>query len=201
MFAGAVRDHERREPVRTGLHHLGGMRPQEIAVAVPQGRGIQDRPVRQMAPRRESDQSGLAAPRWSGSRATTAAPLPNRKTPPAKAKETSASAPGPAGVGGPRQTPNRSEVVCGHVDIYPTLLDLAGVTVPGQPPVDGVSLVPLLDGTMTARPKPLGFMLWNGKGDGEFEAADFVADTQGVWIDSQYKLHVFGRPMSTANSP
>jgi arylsulfatase A-like enzyme len=84
----------------------------------------------------------------------------------------------------------RTEVVCGHVDIYPTLLDLAGVTVPGQPPVDGVSLVPLLDGQMTARPKPLGFMLWNGKGDGEFKAADFVADTQGVWIDGQYKLAV-----------
>ena len=28
---------------------------------------------------------------------------------------------------------------------------------------------------MTARPKPLGFMLLNGKGDGEFKAADFVA--------------------------
>jgi arylsulfatase A-like enzyme len=56
----------------------------------------------------------------------------------------------------------RTEVVCGHVDIYPTLLDITGVTVPGQPPVDGVSLVPLLDGQMTARPRPLGFMLWNG---------------------------------------
>ena len=84
----------------------------------------------------------------------------------------------------------RTEVVCGHVDIYPTLLDLAGVTVPGQPPVDGVSLVPLLDGQMTARPKPLGFLLWNGKADGEFKAADFVSDTQGVWIDGQYKLVV-----------
>jgi arylsulfatase A-like enzyme len=61
---------------------------------------------------------------------------------------------------------------------------------PGQPPVDGVSLVPLLDGQMTARPRPLGFMLWNGKGDGEFKTADFVSDTQGVWIDGRYKLVV-----------
>lgn len=42
-------------------------------------------------------------------------------------------------------------------DLYPTLLDLLNVEIPGQPPLDGVSLVPLLDGTMAERPQPIGF--------------------------------------------
>jgi arylsulfatase A-like enzyme len=84
--------------------------------------------------------------------------------------------------------PLRTSVVCGHVDMYPTVLDLTGVSVPNQPVLDGVSLVPLLDGKMPERPKPLGFMLWNGKGG--FDKADFVKDTQGVWIDGKYRLSV-----------
>ncbi len=43
------------------------------------------------------------------------------------------------------------------VDIYPTLLELAGAKVTRQPVLDGISLVPLFDGKLTARPKPLGF--------------------------------------------
>jgi arylsulfatase A-like enzyme len=48
---------------------------------------------------------------------------------------------------------------CTTYDIYPTLLELAGVTVTKQPPLDGISLVPLLHGNMKDRPKPMGF--WN----------------------------------------
>ena len=48
-------------------------------------------------------------------------------------------------------------VPCGTVDIYPTLLELAGAKVAKQPVLDGVSLVPLLDGKMTSRPRPMGF--------------------------------------------
>lgn len=50
-----------------------------------------------------------------------------------------------------------TEVPCNTCDIYPTLLEIAGVTMPNQPPLDGVSLVSLLDGKMDARPKPMGF--------------------------------------------
>ncbi len=43
-------------------------------------------------------------------------------------------------------------------DIYPTLLDITGVTVVGQPePLDGLSLVPSIEGVEAARPKPIGF--------------------------------------------
>lgn len=48
------------------------------------------------------------------------------------------------------------DIPCGTVDILPTVLELAGAPVPKRP-LDGQSLVPLLDGTMTARARPLGF--------------------------------------------
>ncbi|MEQ2007889.1 MAG: sulfatase-like hydrolase/transferase [Limisphaerales bacterium] len=48
-------------------------------------------------------------------------------------------------------------VPCGTVDIYPTLLELAGAKVAKQPVLDGISLVPLLDGKMTSRPRAMGF--------------------------------------------
>ena len=50
-----------------------------------------------------------------------------------------------------------TDVPCVTSDIYPTLLQIVGVTMPNQPPLDGISLVPLIDGKMTARPKPIGF--------------------------------------------
>ena len=42
-------------------------------------------------------------------------------------------------------------------DMYPTLLEIAGVHLPKQPPLDGISVVPLLQGSMEARPEPIGF--------------------------------------------
>jgi len=48
-------------------------------------------------------------------------------------------------------------VPCVTSAIYPTLLQIVGVTMPNQPPLDGINLVPLIDGKMTARPKPIGF--------------------------------------------
>jgi len=80
-----------------------------------------------------------------------------------------------------------------HMDIYPTLLDIAGAKVSGQPPLDGISLRPLIDGEMSQRPRPIGFMLRPRKGEPghrSLEELDFVADTQGVWVDGRYKLIV-----------
>ncbi len=42
-------------------------------------------------------------------------------------------------------------------DIYPTLLDIVGLDMTGQPPLDGISLLPLLQGSMNERPRPMGF--------------------------------------------
>ncbi|HEO71658.1 MAG TPA: N-acetylgalactosamine 6-sulfate sulfatase, partial [Candidatus Hydrogenedentes bacterium] len=55
------------------------------------------------------------------------------------------------------KAPQTTAIPCVTSDIYPTLLDITGVAIPHQPPLDGLSLVPLLDGAMDARPKPIGF--------------------------------------------
>ena len=53
--------------------------------------------------------------------------------------------------------PRTTTVRCNTTDVYPTLLEIAGVTLNEQPPLDGISLVPLIDGKMESRPKPMGF--------------------------------------------
>ena len=50
-----------------------------------------------------------------------------------------------------------TDVRCNTCDIYPTLLEVAGVSVEKQPPLDGISLVPMIDGEMNARQRPMGF--------------------------------------------
>ncbi len=50
-----------------------------------------------------------------------------------------------------------TDVPCNTSDIYPTLLEIASVTVENQPPLDGISLLPLLDSKMDIRPQPMGF--------------------------------------------
>jgi len=59
----------------------------------------------------------------------------------------------------PARIPNplATNVPCNTSDIYPTLLEIAGVQMENQPPLDGISLVPLINGTMNVRPKPMGF--------------------------------------------
>lgn len=55
--------------------------------------------------------------------------------------------------------PRTTSVRCNTCDIYPTLLDIAGVKLKDQPPLDGISLVPLFENRMEKRPRPMGF--WN----------------------------------------
>lgn len=60
--------------------------------------------------------------------------------------------------------PATTNVPCNTVDIYPTLLEIAGVKVKKQPPLDGISLVGLIDGKMKDRPRPMGFWHYHIKG-------------------------------------
>jgi arylsulfatase A-like enzyme len=55
------------------------------------------------------------------------------------------------------KSPRRSEIAAGTVDIYPTLLELAGAKPVHQPVLDGESLVPLLENRTKERSRPLGF--------------------------------------------
>ncbi|MFG0335822.1 MAG: sulfatase-like hydrolase/transferase [Maioricimonas sp. JB049] len=60
--------------------------------------------------------------------------------------------------------PRITDVPANTSDIYPTLLEIAGVTIENQPPLDGISLVPLLDGEMDRRSKPMGFWRYPARG-------------------------------------
>jgi len=59
----------------------------------------------------------------------------------------------PAVIKQPRTTAMR----CNTSDIYPTLVDILGVKIDNQPPLDGVSLWPLLLGKQDRRTRPMGF--------------------------------------------
>lgn len=51
-------------------------------------------------------------------------------------------------------------------DIYPTLLDIANISFEEQPPLDGESLVPLIEGEMSERAEPIGFWKYPSEGHG-----------------------------------
>lgn len=96
--------------------------------------------------------------------------------------------------------PLQTSFPCGQWDMYPTLLEIVGVKMPEQPPLDGISLLPLLDGKLTERPRGMGFLLRSqseeqrtrgkGKPNGGLGETDFVKQTRGVWIDGKYRLVV-----------
>jgi len=60
--------------------------------------------------------------------------------------------------------PRITEVPANTVDIYPTLLEIAGAKPKVRLLLDGISLIPLIDGKMTARSKPMGFWDYPIKG-------------------------------------
>jgi arylsulfatase A-like enzyme len=66
----------------------------------------------------------------------------------------------PAKIAEPRTT----DVVATTSDIYPTLLDLLGIEVPGQPVLDGVSLRGVIEGTAEERGVPVGFWSFDARG-------------------------------------
>jgi len=51
-----------------------------------------------------------------------------------------------------------SDIPCSTNDYYPTILDALGFEMPKQPrPLDGISLMPLIEGEMESRPTPMAF--------------------------------------------
>jgi arylsulfatase A-like enzyme len=77
--------------------------------------------------------------------------------------------------------PSATSVPVVTSDIYPTIVELLGIKLPNQNlPLDGISLLPLIDGKMTQRPAPIGF--W-AHGNGS------LANGPAAWNDNRYKLH------------
>ena len=62
----------------------------------------------------------------------------------------------------------RSAVNAVTSDILPTLCDITGQAIPGRP-LDGISLLPLIDGEMQERPEPICFWSFGGNREGEGE--------------------------------
>lgn len=60
--------------------------------------------------------------------------------------------------------PRRSAMNTVTSDVLPTLCALADVEVPSDRPLDGINLVPLLDGTRDERPTPVFFWMFNSWG-------------------------------------
>jgi len=60
--------------------------------------------------------------------------------------------------------PRVTDVRCNTCDIYPTVLAIAGVTVENQLPLDGISLLPLIEGEQAERKTPIGFWDYTARG-------------------------------------
>jgi hypothetical protein len=76
-----------------------------------------------------------------------------------------------------------TEIPAGVVDIYPTLVEIMQAKVPHPvEPLDGISLLPLMDGQMKERSKPMGF--WQGYGG--------TATGPAAWSDNRHKLVKLG---------
>jgi arylsulfatase A-like enzyme len=72
-------------------------------------------------------------------------------------------------------------------DFYPTLLDIVGVTMPDQPPLDGANVLPILDGKADRRPGPIAFQSpLKGKRWEMQEGKESM-----VLVDGRYKLASF----------
>ncbi len=78
----------------------------------------------------------------------------------------------------------KTNIPVSTLDIYPTILDILDITVENQAELDGVSILPLLEGTMTERTGAIPF--WYDK------SIDTLTDIDvghAVWMNEVYKLH------------
>lgn len=80
--------------------------------------------------------------------------------------------------------PQVIDTPCVTCDIYPTVLEMAGLTIPHQRPLDGQSLVPILDGKTRSRTRPIGF--WDHPTPG-------VPTPSKEWMEELYAEQQAGR--------
>ena len=80
--------------------------------------------------------------------------------------------------------PRVTAVPANTSDIYPTLLDLLGIVPQDQPPLDGVSLLDVIDNRSDARPHAMGF--WDFKHRG-------IPTPNHVWMSEELAAQQAGR--------
>lgn len=74
-----------------------------------------------------------------------------------------------------------SQMPCSTLDYFPTVKDVLGYQMPDERPLDGISLMPVLNGDMTQRPKPIPYRFLNQ------EEQMFGSPTLAM-IDNQFKF-------------
>jgi arylsulfatase A-like enzyme len=88
--------------------------------------------------------------------------------------------------------PMMTDVPCSTLDIYPTIVEILGLKVPGQvEPLDGISLLPLIEGKMQERPKPI--PLWQYPATGNKNKPEQYLDAEaatGTWRTFRNDRHV-----------
>jgi len=62
--------------------------------------------------------------------------------------------------------PQATSIRCNTCDIYPTLMEIAAAPLPVGLPLDGISLVPLIEGRQEQRQRPMGFWAFPKGGRG-----------------------------------
>lgn len=82
-----------------------------------------------------------------------------------------------------RIKPAVTDIPAGTVDIFPTIVDLLQLKVEHPVPLDGISLIPLMDGQMKSRPRAMGF--WQFAGN---QKSVTSASGPSAWNDNRFKL-------------
>ncbi|MCP4937091.1 MAG: sulfatase-like hydrolase/transferase [bacterium] len=92
----------------------------------------------------------------------------------------------PAVIEWPARIPQASvtAVPVSTLDIFPTLLAAAGIFDESTTPLDGINLLPLMDGTMTSQDNPIPF--WY---EPEIDTLPSPNIGHAVWLLDPYKLH------------
>jgi arylsulfatase A-like enzyme len=85
----------------------------------------------------------------------------------------------PAKIPSPRTTDMR----CNTSDIYPTLLEIAGAKIEDQPPLDGISLLRLIEGKQSKRKQSMGFWDYTAKG---------ISTPSAQWMSDLFKAQQGG---------
>ncbi len=81
---------------------------------------------------------------------------------------------------GPVSPGTQYDMPCSTLDYFPTITELIGFTVPDNRPIDGISLLPLIDSQLSIRPKPIPYRFM------ERRDSMFGSPTHAL-IDSQHK--------------
>jgi arylsulfatase A-like enzyme len=78
-----------------------------------------------------------------------------------------------------------SNYICGTLDYVPTIMDALNFKMPDDRPIDGASLLPMLEGEISERRKPMPFM---HKGKAVWIQGDLKFMTQGKRVTEVYNL-------------